>query len=107
VSGVGPDIALPLWRMLAALAVVLAILGGLGWVMRRGVVARRKIGTMAVESALTLGDRRSLVVLSVEGRRLLLGLAPGQISMVAELQPRQTFDEALTRAAATPRSAAS
>ena len=32
-----------------------------------------------------LGERRSLVIVSVEGRRLLLGLTPGQISMVTEL----------------------
>jgi len=107
-NAVGPDVALPLWRMLSALAVVLAVLGALAWVMRRGVHARRKTGALGVESALALGDRRSLVILSVEGRRLLLGLSPGQISMVAELQPRATFDEALARAGGPgPRSAAS
>jgi flagellar biogenesis protein FliO len=31
---------------------------------------------MSVETALSLGERRSLVVVTVENRRLLLGLAP-------------------------------
>jgi flagellar protein FliO/FliZ len=103
----GPELVLPLWRVLAALAVVLALLGGLAWLIRRGVLTRRATGALAIESSLPLGDRRSLVVLTVEGRRLLLGLAPGQISMVTELQPRQSFDDALARAGAGPRSAAS
>jgi flagellar biogenesis protein FliO len=33
-----------------------------------------------VETAVPLGERRSLVIVSVEGRRILLGLTPGQIS---------------------------
>jgi flagellar biogenesis protein FliO len=32
-----------------------------------------------------LGERRSLVIVSVEGRRLLLGLTPTSMSLVAEL----------------------
>jgi flagellar biogenesis protein FliO len=40
---------------------------------------------VTVETAVSLGDRRSLVIVSVEGRRLLLGLTPGQIALVTEL----------------------
>jgi flagellar protein FliO/FliZ len=106
-NAAGPEVVLPLWRMLAALAVVLVLLGGLAWLMRRGMRARRTAGALAVESTLTLGDRRSLVILTVEGRRLLLGLAPGQVSLVTELRPRQSFDDALSEAGAERRSAAS
>ena len=73
------------------------LLGGITWLLRRGVLARRATGALAIESSLALGDRRSLVVLTVEGRRLLLGLAPAQISLVTELQPRESFDHALAR----------
>lgn len=97
----GPDLMPNVWRMLVALAVVLALLAALGWLLRRGTLARRKSGALGVETALSLGDRRSLVVVSVEGRRLLLGLAPNHIGLVTELKPIATFDQALTRATAS------
>jgi flagellar biogenesis protein FliO len=40
---------------------------------------------MSVESAVSLGERRSLVIVTVEGRRLLLGVAPNSVSLVTEL----------------------
>ncbi len=42
-----------------------------------------------------LGERRSLVIVAVEGRRLLLGLTPTQISMVTELGPVRSFEQQL------------
>ena len=72
----GPDLVPPVARMAVGLLVVLAILALLAWVMRRSLNARRRSGSMSVETALSLGERRSLVVVTVENRRLLLGLAP-------------------------------
>jgi flagellar protein FliO/FliZ len=80
-----PELMPSVWRVLFALAVVLGLLGGLAWVLKRGVIARRGTGALAIETALALGDRRSLVVVTVEGRRLLLGLAPNNVSLVTEL----------------------
>ncbi len=99
-SVAGPDLVPNVWRMLGALAVVLALLGGLAWLLRKGVIARRKNGALGIESALGLGERRSLVVVTVEGRRLLLGLAPNHVSLVTELQRPGTFDQALSNATA-------
>jgi flagellar protein FliO/FliZ len=96
----GPDLVPNVWRMLGALAIVLGLLAGLAWLLRRGVLARRKSGALGVETALSLGERRSLVVVNVEGRRLLLGLAPNAVSLVTELQPPATFDQTLTQATA-------
>lgn len=98
VSAVGPSLMPSFWRTLGALIVVLALIGGAAWLLRRGVVARRTGKGLAVESALPLGERRSLVVVMVEGRRLLLGLAPNNVTLVAELE-RVPFDQALSRAA--------
>jgi flagellar protein FliO/FliZ len=69
--------------------VVLALVGALAWLVRRGAFAGLRGGsrTIAVETAVPIGDRRSLIIVAVEGRRLLLGLTPGQISMVTELGP--------------------
>lgn len=95
---VGPDVTLPFWRTLIALTLVLALLAGLAWVLRKGLLARRSSQALNVETALALGDRRSLVIVTVEGRRLLIGLTPGQVSLVTELKPPQTFEQAVVRA---------
>ena len=105
VSAAGPDLMPSIWRMLGALVVVLGLLGGLAWLLRKGVLTRRGVGGLGVESALALGERRSLVIVAVEGRRLLLGLSPGGVSLVTELQRPATFEQAVAQATAQgPRS---
>lgn len=70
-----------------AVLVVLGLVVALAWLLRRGGMQVLRPGgrSIAVETAVPLGERRSLVIVAVEGRRLLLGLTPVQISMVAEL----------------------
>jgi flagellar protein FliO/FliZ len=73
---------------IAAVAIVLSLVITLAWLARRGSLAMKAgRGNMAVETAIGLGERRSLVIVAVEGRRLLLGLTPAQVSFVAELNP--------------------
>ncbi len=80
-----------------AVLVVLGLVGALAWLTRRGAFAslRRGPRVITVETAVPLGDRRSLVIVAVEGRRIMLGLTPGQISMVTELGPQRPFDQHL------------
>ena len=92
--------SMSMWRMFMALAVVLGLLAGLAWLLKKGVLARRGTGALAIETALALGERRSLVVVAVEGRRLLLGLAPNNVSLVTELGPAASFDSTVTKALA-------
>lgn len=105
VGAAAPDLMPSLWRMLGALAVVLALLGGLAWLLRRGSLIKRRNTGIGIESAISLGERRSLVVVAVEGRRLLIGLAPNHVSLVTELG-RGPFEQALSQAS-TPEQAAS
>jgi flagellar protein FliO/FliZ len=72
-----------------AVLVVLGLVAALAWLLRRGAFGPLRGGgrSVTVESAVPLGERRSLVIVSVEGRRLLLGMTPAQISMVTELGP--------------------
>jgi flagellar protein FliO/FliZ len=91
---------------LAAVAVVLLALVGASWLLRRGALGlpsfrKSRAAVFTVETAFSLGERRSLAIVTVEGRRLLLGLTPGQISLVTEL-PRdsQAFSAVLERRAA-------
>jgi len=81
----------------AAVLIVLALVGVLAWLARRGSLGAlgRKGRLIEVETAVPLGERRSLVVVAVEGRRLLLGLTPTQISVVTELGRASTFEQHL------------
>jgi flagellar protein FliO/FliZ len=93
-------------RGVLALAVVVVALAAFVWVLRRGAFGlgggKRRPGAPAIESAIPLGDRRSLVIVSVEGRRLLLGLSPAQVALLTELEaaPR-SFGDALERSVKT------
>jgi flagellar protein FliO/FliZ len=93
-------------RGLAATAFVLGLLGALAWMLRRGTLklpGRRTPDSIRVETAISLGERRSLVVVSVEGRRLLLGLTPAQVSVVTELAAvPPVFAASLDNAVAPP-----
>jgi flagellar protein FliO/FliZ len=84
-------------QSLFAVLIVLGLVAALAWLARRGAFARlRRPGVVTVETAVPLGDRRQLVIVSVEGRRLLLGMTPTQISMVTELGPAPaSFDSQL------------
>jgi flagellar protein FliO/FliZ len=95
VSGLG------LQSVLAVL-IVLALVGALAWLVRRGTFGALRHGarTISVETAVPIGERRSLIIVAVEGRRLLLGVTPTQIAMVAELGPRPTFEAQLEQARA-------
>jgi flagellar biosynthetic protein FliO len=89
-------------RSVMALAIVFGLLALLVWLLRRGTFAgvglRKRPGAIAVETAVPLGERRSLVVVSVEGRRLLLGISPVQVSLLTELTAAPpTFEDSLTR----------
>lgn len=70
-----------------AISIVLGLVTALAWLFRRGSLGglTRRGGAINVETAVALGERRSLVIVSVEGRRLLLGLTPTTMQLVAEL----------------------
>jgi len=86
-------------RSLAATLVVLAVLALAAWALRKTAATRRAGQAVAVESAVSLGERRSLVIVSVEGRRLLLGVSPTNVSLVTELG--KGFSEVLAESVQT------
>ena len=97
-----------LWRSLLAIVVVFGLLGGLAWAARRGRLGffTRQPAHVRVEATVPLGERRSLMVVAIDGRRLLLGLTPTQVSLVTDLIPPSPdvatgFGAALARAEAT------
>lgn len=85
-------------RTLLSLFVVLGLMAGCLWLVRRGGLTGGRKGPRAVqiETAVGLGDRRQLVIVAVEGRRLLLGVTPMHVSLVTELAAiGGTFADAL------------
>jgi flagellar biosynthetic protein FliO len=75
-------------NQLIAVTVVLALVAALAWLLRSGRLTRlsARASAVCVETAVSLGERRSLVIVAVEGRRLLLGVTGTQVSLVTELQ---------------------
>ena len=64
---------------------VVGLLAALAYYLRRGLPAARLRQAVVVETAVSLGDRRSLVVVSVENRRLLIGMTQQHIALITEL----------------------
>ena len=79
-------------NVFVATLLVLGLVAALAWLVRRGPLAQlaAKGKPVSVESAIPLGDRRSLVIVAVEGRRLLLGMTQTSISLVTELRAGPT-----------------
>lgn len=77
------------------LVVVLAVLLGLAWVFKRYLaVPGISKGRVQVIGGVSLGPRERAVIVEVEGERLLLGVAQGNVRMLHRLasdQPQQDF----------------
>lgn len=93
-------------RALAGIILVVGLVALLGWLVRRGTLqfpGQKGRGPLRIETVLALGERRSLVVVAVEGRRLLLGSTPTQVSLVTELDAAsQRFGQAVDRSLSAP-----
>ncbi len=73
----------PVW----AFVLVVGLGAGAFWFWRRRnpVAAVRRRGGIVIEDTRALGNRQFLVVAGVDGRRFLLGVAPGNIRLLAPL----------------------
>lgn len=93
-------------RPLIVMGFVLAVVATLAWLVKRGALTLpRRRSPVTVETAVPLGERRSLVIVAVEGRRLLLGLTPAHVSFVTELGTAPAdFGATLDRSLAPSRS---
>ena len=88
-----PSASSGLVQMLLGLLVILALLVGSLWLLKkltapRGVAA----GLMRVVAATAVGGRERVVIVEVGSTWLVLGVAPGRVSALAEI-PRQAVPE--------------
>lgn len=76
------------------LVLVLAIMLGLAWLVRRYVqVPGIGKGQVQIHGGVSLGAREKAVLLSVEGRRLLVGVAPGRVQTLLVLDAAADSDK--------------
>ena len=68
------------------LALVLGLMLGLAWLVKRYVqVPGIGKGQVQIHGGVSLGAREKAVLLSVEGKRLLVGIAPGRVQTLLVL----------------------
>ncbi len=84
-----PDLGSSVFSMIFGLAVVLALLFASLWLLKRLSAPRgQAAGLMRVVAGTAVGTRERVVVLEVAGTWLVLGVAPGRITALAQM-PRE------------------
>jgi flagellar protein FliO/FliZ len=89
VLGTGPDIGASALQMVFGLLLVLGLLLGTLWLLKRISQPRGSAaGLLRVIAGISVGARERVVILELGNSWLVLGVAPGHISTLAEI-PRQ------------------
>jgi len=89
-------------NMFMGLAVVIALILGLAWVLKKyGKVSGSNVVDMKVLGGLSLGTREKAILIEVDNTRLLVGVTPGHIQtlhVLGDSQPAtSSFDETLNK----------
>ncbi len=74
-------------KMVVGLTVVLAVMALITWLLKRmmpGVGNKQSV--IRVVGGVSVGSRERVVVLEVAGRWIVVGVAPGQVSRIANLE---------------------
>ncbi|MDP2823757.1 MAG: flagellar biosynthetic protein FliO [Sulfuritalea sp.] len=78
-----------LWQLFLGLVIVLALIIGSLWVLKKLVTQRgESAGLLRVVAGTAVGTRERVVIVEVGSTWLVLGVAPGRVSALAEI-PRQ------------------
>jgi flagellar protein FliO/FliZ len=88
-GGTAPDLGSSALQMVFGLILVLALLLGTLWLLKRISQPRGAVaGLMRVVAGVSVGPRERVVILELGNSWLVLGVSPGQVSTLAEI-PRQ------------------
>lgn len=97
-----PSVSGSLMQMFLGLSGVLALLVGSIWLLKKLTAPRgAAAGLMRVVAATAVGGRERVVIVEVGSTWLVLGVAPGHVSALAEI-PRQPAPEPLSGSATAP-----
>lgn len=75
------------FKMVLGLAIVLAVMAIITWLLKRmvpGVGSKQSV--IRIVGGVSVGSRERVVVLEVAGRWLVVGVAPGQVNRIANLE---------------------
>lgn len=68
-------------QMMGGLILVLAIIGGITWLLKRfALIPTTTTGTLKVVAATGVGQRERVVVVEIDNTWLVLGVAPGRVN---------------------------
>jgi flagellar protein FliO/FliZ len=68
-------------QMMGGLLLILALIGGITWLLRRfSLIPATSAGIVKVIAATGVGQRERVVVVEIDGTWLVLGVAPGRVS---------------------------
>lgn len=102
---VEPFSVVSMLNMFMGLVVVIALILGLAWVLRKyGRLPVSNQVDMKVLGGLSLGTRERAVLVQVDGQRLLLGVAPGRVQtlhVMGEVEEPE-FKQSLSKAMDKP-----
>ena len=99
-----PDAGLSVLRVMAALALVLALFFGGVWMVknrRRIPGFRRCAPRLNVLEVRSLGNRHSLCLIACEQQRLLLAVSPSGVTLLSRLAEGKGEDQPLTAGASS------
>lgn len=84
-----PAVPLNLLNLILGVVFLLLLVGGAWWLLRRmgGMQWPAQRAAMKVLASLPVGPRERVVLIEIAGQQWLLGVAPGQVSLL------QKFDE--------------
>jgi len=86
-------------NMILGLVVVVALILGLAWVLRKyGRLPVNQQVNMKILGGLSLGTRERAILVEVEGKRLLLGVSPGHVQTLHVMDDKQAFSGELQQA---------
>jgi len=93
-TGSDPMAMSNLWQLTLGMVVVLGVMLGLAWLLKRtGKFQMAAGGSLKILGGLSLGSRERVVLLQVGDEQLLVGVAPGRVQALHVLeQPLETPD---------------
>lgn len=76
-----------MFKMVTGLALVLVVMAAIAWVIKRVLpnIAQNQQAIARVISTVSVGSRERVVVLQVADRWIVVGVAPGQVNGIANL----------------------
>lgn len=98
-----PELGSSVLRLVLGFALVLGLLFLTLWLLKKLSVPRGGAGNLVrVVSAAAVGPRERVVLVDIGGKRLVLGVAPGQVTLLDTQAPPADNTLAQTDAAASP-----